>query len=255
MLLDEQDKMQETRNFVRRFCGIFDTVDCQMLSAAENSLKMAQALQIKGEHAQAIVVCKRVIDDIKEKCEHVDVIELISVSLGLISESLEKTDDITMAAYYKRAQRQFLDMARAIKSPEEDDEVMSPGARRRELHAILGSLENARLPSDPQQAMSKIRESMENSRKQRIADMMESLDSSGKKKGNRKMKHESCGDWILDNPVKTMLLVVAILLGLFFLLLKVFVLDARRPHEMSPDAVERLKELENYIKRQFQNEL
>ena len=223
-----------------------------MLAAAENRLRMAQALQLKGRDVQAIEVCRNVINSVKERCDHPDVIQLISVALGLISDSLEKTEDVSLAAYYKRAQRQFLETLKAIKSPDEDsNEVISPGVRRSQLHSILDSLENPRLPTDPGEAMAKIRESMENARRQKISEMLESLDVTGEHPAPRKkkVKYESCFDWILDNPLKAMLLATLIVILLFYGLIRIFVLPSLKTREVSAERLKKLKELEEYLRK------
>ena len=191
-----------------------------MISRATNSLKMAQGLQMQEKHDQAIRICQGVIGDVKPMCNEVDAMQIISFALGLISDSMEKIGRISHAVEYKRTQREFLEVIASIRE-ETCEEVMSPGARKRQMEEKLEVLENMSLDtSSPKKAMEQIIASMEKAKRRRVKEAVESFSYTGKTRQQAPV-YDSWIDWVLDHPVEVMFIVAGIS-GLFLFLLIMF---------------------------------
>lgn len=178
---------------------------------------MAQGLHLKGEFQRAMEICQSVIDDIKEYCRDDDVVQLMAVALGIMSESRESVGDVKRAVEYKKAQREFLEYIKESQADEEEEhEVTSPEVRKKRILRKLDSLQNMSLdPFDPQGSMEKILKSMEKAKAQKISDAMDSLSTS-----SRVANHEkTVMDWLFEHPLVMGLIVVAVMLLMVMVLI------------------------------------
>lgn len=209
------------------------------MANSQNRLKMAQGLLIKRNFQQAAEVAHKVSEDLKEFSTNDDVVQLLCVALGIISEAHESLGDYQKAAEYKKTQREFLEYVRDSQVDEDEErEVLSPQARKKLILRKLDALNNMSLdPFDPQGSMEKILKSMQKAKQQRMADAIDSLNTTG-----HKSTHEgTIMDWLFEHPVITGLLVVILMLTLVMILIH-FLTPHTRP---SAETEKKMRELIN----------
>ena len=181
-----------------------------IISHSENSLKMVKGLIAKTNYNGAIKVCNQVIDDLKEVALNQSYdssdIQLIAVALGELSEIYEKKEEFNLALEYTKLQKLFLSFVKWNQDIDEDKYQENIRQNRIKLIKKLDEIRNMNisLSTDPEEAMKQIMESLNKSKKQRINDMLESINQANKTERKfddiKLNRQEKIFNFIFDHP-------------------------------------------------------
>lgn len=154
-----------------------------VITLNKNSLKMVQGLKAKHNYDEALSVCNKSLEDLKQVALNVskdnDSIQLIAIAIGEISEIYEKKNEPQCALEYKKLQRLFLSYIKYQESlitgnPYDLDECV---VDKNVLFAKLNEVQKMtiHLSDCPEEAMKQILGSLQRSKEKKVNSTLESI--------------------------------------------------------------------------------
>ena len=221
-----------------------------VISNAENSFKMAQALAYKKNYDQSISLCNTILKDIKPLVLANDLasIQLLSVTIGLLSELYENKNEPQMALSYKTLQRNCLEYLidaenHSFDQSDNNSNILTP----KQLINSLDDIQNAKvtLSSNPNEAMQQIMQALERSKTQKINEAINSL-SKTKNNPTQNPKltlSEKFIQFFFSHPI-----IIAFLIVLFMIFLIFFIIShIHSDFEIPESHQKRLHDLSKYL--------
>lgn len=224
----------------------------------ENSLKIAQVLKAKQSYTEALTICNKILEDLKTTAlkvsDNFDAIQLMSITIGEISEIYEDKNELQCALEYKKLQRLFLSYIKYQESllagePYESDEGIM---NKKDLIIKLNDVQHmaVHLSNDPEEAMKQILESLQRSKERKVKNVLESISNSPKETQQNSenielTKFELFIEFIFIHPFLFIILIIFILTTSIFLISNYF----RTKKKMHGSIKDHLKEITDYISR------
>lgn len=222
----------------------------------ENSLKKVQGLKANLYYDKALVVCNKILDNLKpialQEPDITDDIQLMAITIGEISEIYEKKKELQYALQYKKVQRRFLSYLKTQNSilMEEPYEMNDSIRSKKDLINKLDEIREMTisLSNKPEDAMNQILESLQRSKEKRVKSALESIVNSQNKNNKNKndielTKFERFIEFIFNHPILFALFVILVFSCLIFYITTHF----RTEIEVSKKTQERIKKISNHI--------
>ncbi|KAK8860437.1 hypothetical protein M9Y10_012102 [Tritrichomonas musculus] len=222
----------------------------------ENSLKKVQGLKANLYYDKALVVCNKILDNLKpialQEPDITDDIQLMAITIGEISEIYEKKKELQYSLQYKKVQRRFLSYLKSQNSIliEEPYEMNDSIRSKKDLINKLDEIREMTisLSNNPEDAMNQILESLQRSKEKRVKSALESIVNSQNKNDKNKndielTKFERFIEFIFNHPILFALFVILVFSCLIFYITTHF----RTEIEVSKNTKERIKKISNHI--------
>lgn len=220
-----------------------------VISNAGNSFKMAQALAYKKNYDQSISLCHTILKDIKPLVLANDLasIQLLSVTIGLLSELYENKNEPQIALSYKTLQRNSLEYLidaenHSFDQLDRNSNIITPKQLINSLHDIQNAKVN--LSSNPNEAMQQIMQALERSKTQKINEAINSLSKKKNTAQNSELTlFEKFIQFFFSHPIIIAFLIVIFMIFLIFFM----IFHIQSDFEIPETSQKRLHELSKYL--------